>query len=163
MAHNKNQTPAIDAGYGLIYRLNWLWGQADAQSLKGELDQYNLVLDRLYVNLLWKNPMVYKYKKDGRIYTREEVPDEAGIELIDMSLSKLDTAVYNKFKQKIRLAHANMHKAIKLHNRKMYNQYHAIYYNTLLHKDIWLRKLMSERKLYLKEFEFDASRAMYGG
>jgi len=30
-------------------------------------------------------------------------------------------------------------------------------------KDVWLRKFMQERKLYLKEVDFDPTRAMWGG
>jgi hypothetical protein len=53
--------------------------------------------------------------------------------------------------------------AIRKKDRTGYNSAKEEHYEVLLKKDTWLRKLMMEKGLYLKEMEFDPERAMWGG
>ncbi len=145
-------TPNIDAGMGLIFRLNILWQNIDRRAVAGDLEGWNYTLDRVYVNLLYRGAVEVKYK-DGN----EEN------EIIDVSLSTEETKVYDKFKNMIRQVKLKRVNAIKRKKRFEYNSANEEYYRVLMNKDIWLRKLMQARNLYLKEIEYNPGRAMFGG
>ena len=68
MAGKKNQSyqPNIDAGIGLIYRLNALWNQVDYAALNGDFERWNFVLDRIYCNLLYRNNLEIVYTTDDK-------------------------------------------------------------------------------------------------
>ena len=159
MAYNNKKnirSPTIDAGYGLIFRLNWLWAQADMLSLKGELDHYNFVLDRVWVNLGWRDEMEY-------VYAAGENPRHENAKITDVDFNTKEAKVFIIFKSKIKRVKAKIHAALKSRNRAAYVFGREEYYNILMMKDVWLRKVMNEKGLYLKESEFDPSRAMFGG
>lgn len=145
-------TPSIDAGMGLIFRLNILWQNVDRKAVTGDLEGWNFTLDRIYCNLLYRGEIEVKYK-DG---------DEEK-EIVDISLSKEETKVYDKFKYLIRGVKSKIIDSIKKKKRSEYYGANEEYYRVLMKKDIWLRKLMQARNLYLKEVEYNPGRAMFGG
>ena len=61
---NKNASATLDAGLGLIFRLNTLWRSADLAALRGELEEYNDILNRIFVNLLYKTPMDIEFENN---------------------------------------------------------------------------------------------------
>jgi hypothetical protein len=140
----------LDAGLGLIYRLNNLWRGADACALRGDLDEYNDILNRIFVNLLYKAPMEVEYNDDKS-------------EIMTVDWNENDSKVYDKFKEMIREVKQKEMESIKKKNRQAYNQAREDHYEILLKKDSWLRKFMMERGLYLREVEFDPEKAMWGG
>jgi len=140
----------LDAGLGLIFRLNTLWRSADLAALRGELEEYNDILNRIFVNLLYKSPMDVEYNED-----------RTDIKSVDWS--EEDSKVYNKFKDMVREVKKKESEAIKKKDRNDYNSAKEDHYEVLLKKDTWLRKLMMEKGLYLKEIEFDPEKAMWGG
>jgi len=146
----------VDASYGLIFRLNDLWRSADKLALGGDLEGWNFVLDRIWANLLYSEKMEIQFTPTASKY---DVPD--GIESID--LGREDALIYNKFKEMIKDVKTKKHNAVKSKNRKEYNIQSEEHYRVLMLKDVWLRKFMQERKLYLKEVDFDPTRAMWGG
>ena len=146
-----NYTPSIDAGYGLIYRLNILWQNIDQKAIRGDLEGWNFSLDRVYCNLLYRDDIVVRYK------------DKEEKEIQDISLSKKESKIYDKFRELIRNVKVKMINSIKNKRRGDYNSANEEYYRILMKKDIWLRKLMQQRNLYLKEVEFNPARAMFGG
>jgi hypothetical protein len=150
-AKYKDFSPSVDAGYGLIYRLNDLWNGADRKALAGDLDGWNHVLNAIYRNLLYREPIEVEYEDDKKTRIKE------------IKLSSEDSKIFDKFKLMIRNAKRKMYSAIRTKNRMEYNQAKEEYNSILSLKDIWLRKFMQERGLYLKEIEFDPSRAMWGG
>ena len=138
----------IDASYGLIYRMNYLWSEVDRQVLKGDLDMWNFILDRIYCNLLYKNPM-------------EILEDEKG-NIIEISLSEKDGNIFNKLSNNIRECKKKKMEAIKKRKRMEYNNACADLYDALMKKDIWLRKFMMELRLYLKETSSNPATALFG-
>ena len=61
MAYSSNfSMPSIDTSLGLIFRLNDLWAKADRRALSGDLDAWELVLDRIFSNLLYSEEMEIK-------------------------------------------------------------------------------------------------------
>lgn len=149
-AHKSKISTAIDASLGLVYRLNHLWRSADVAALRGDLDEYNDILNRIFVNLLYKAPMEVKYNSDRT-------------EIENVDWSEEDSKVFNKFREMIREVKRKETDAIKKRDRATYNCCHEEQYEILLKKDTWLRKFMMERGLYLKEIEFDPTNAIWGG
>jgi hypothetical protein len=140
----------LDTGWGLIFRLNDLWKQADYIALTGELDKYNDILTRIFVNLLYKVPMELSY-------------DDKKENIVAIDWSDEDSKVFNKLKDLIKEVKRKEQDAIVKKDRAAYNQAREDHYELLLKKDTWLRKFMMEKGLYLKETSFDPERALWGG
>jgi len=151
MAKHKNYTPQVDAGYGLIYRLNDLWNGADRKALAGDLDGWNHVLNALFRNLLYRGTMNVEYETDSKTNIKK------------VKLENEDSLIYIKFRDLIKTYKKAMRIALAKKDRFMYESAKGAYAETLELKDIWLRKFMQERGLYLREVEFDPSQAMWGG
>jgi len=140
-----------DASLGLIFRLNNLWSNADNKALAGDIDGWNFVLDRIYCNLLYRNPLEATYGgEDGKTVTDVHLNEEAEV-------------VYRQMRRKINMAKIAMKNALKSKNRLDYSMKKEVLYRTVMFKDIWLRKFMQELGLYLKEVEFNPATAMFGG
>lgn len=180
-------SPDKDAGWGLIYRLNNLWAQVDPKATGGEYEGWNFVLDRIYCNLLYEDNMIITrvYKCDrghtfSTINLRKECPrcrkeskDQVSIKLIrveKVKLSNEDEMVYKHLTQKIATEKNNISKTIKRQsekssekpNGKSLEQSKEDYYRALMMKDIWLRKFMQSKGLYLKVLKSDPSSALFG-
>jgi hypothetical protein len=146
---------SIDTGWGLIYRLNTLFNKAEDASLSGDFDKWNFILDRLFVNLCYKGVMDIKFDSEEQNVMPTRV--------LSINLPIEEQMVFTKFRQLIRDIKLKSMSAIRKRNKIVYENCKEEHYKTLLMKDIWLRKIMMERGLYLKEFEFDPSRALFGG
>lgn len=146
-----NFTPGIDASLGLIFRLNILWQTADRKALAGDMEGWNFTLDRIYCNLSYRGQMNIEYEDKEKTIVKDIKMDKDEIQLLE------------KFKEKIRKVKQKRIEALKKKKRTEYNSANQEYYEVLTMKDIWLRKLMQSRNLYLKEVEFNASRAILGG
>jgi hypothetical protein len=150
---NKRQrvSTSIDAGLGLVYRLNTLWRSADVAAVKGDLDEYNDILNRIFVNLLYKTPMEVEYADKERTIVKT------------VDWSQEDSMIFNKFKEMLKGVKKKERDSIALKHKLEYNAAREEHYEILLRKDSWLRKFMMDRGLYLKEVEFDPTNAMWGG
>ena len=146
-----NYSPGIDAGWGLIMRLNYLWAAVDRAALEGDTDKWDFTLDRIYCNLLYRNKMNAVYDT----WQKEK--------LKSVSLFPEDVLIYNELKQKIRTAKKNILLAMKKKDKNAYHLAREELYEVIMLKDVWLRKFMNEQKLYLKESDFNPNRAMFGG
>jgi hypothetical protein len=146
--------PNIDAGIGLIYRLNALWNKADLAALEGDMEKWNFVLDTIYRNLLYRNNLDIQYETDLK---------GKPIQIISIDLIKEDKLIHDWFRAKIREIKVKKLLAIKKKNRIDYYKALEDLYSIMGQKDSWLRKFMQERGLYLKEIEFNPSNAMWGG
>ena len=142
---------SIDAGLGLVYRLNTLWRSADVSAVKGELDEYNDILNRIFVNLLYKAPMEVTYEDKER----------TKIKTVGWSIE--DSMIFNKFKEMLKEVKRRENDALTKKDRIAYGSAREDHYEILLRKDSWLRKFMMDRGLYLKEVEFDPANSMWGG
>jgi hypothetical protein len=156
MAYKGKQSyqPEINAGIGLIYRLNALWNRADFAALEGDMEKWNFVLDTIYRNLLYRNNMEIEYTLD-----KEGRPKE----ITKVGLMREDMMIYENFRAKLRKIKQKKIEAIKKKDRNQYNFQSEELYRSLMLKDIWLRKFMQDRGLYLKEVEFNPANAMWGG
>jgi len=148
---NNNYSSSVDAGYGLIYRLNDLWNGADRAALSGDLEKWNHILNAIFRNLCYRGTMEIEYE------------DHEKTKIKKIGLNEDDSLVYYKFQERIRNSTAKIHIAIKNKNRNEYNKAREELHSILSEKDVWLRKFMQERGLYLREVEFDPSQAMWGG
>jgi len=151
MAKKNNYSSSVDAGYGLIYRLNDLWNGADRAALAGDLDKWNHVLNAIFRNLCYRGAMQIEYTDKEKTIIKE------------IKMSEEDSIVFFKFQDLIRQTKSKIHTAIKKQNRGEYNKAREELHLVLSQKDVWLRKFMQERGLYLREVEFDPSQAMWGG
>lgn len=149
--------PKQDTGWGLIYRLNLKMGQIETVIERGDLDMWNLYMDRIFVNILYKDP-------------EEVVQDEKTGAIIDVNFSKIDTKVFEMFnlkiskvKQKVAQIHESTEEWEDLEKKHKLMQLRKEYYNILFKKDVWLRKKMFQMHLYMREAESDPRKAIYGG
>lgn len=150
MVYNNNAyQPDKDAGWGLIFRLNDLWVKADQKALTGNFDKWELVLDRIFNNLLYRNPV-------------EVIKNDEG-EITDVKISELDLKEWNIMKNKIREAKAKKRLSIIQRKFSLCNKYNEEHYQAIMFYDMWLRKFMQKHQLYLKETESNPSRALFGG
>lgn len=144
--------PQQDTGWGLIYRLNDLFGKVEKFAPSGRYDDWNFTLDRIWCNLLYRNDIEVEEDGEGKI--------------ISVELSEQDTRIKFFLDKKIMIAKSNVNRVSdgdsKTFNGKKLAEAKLEYYNSLMLKDIWLRKFMSQLGLYLKEVEHDPSKAIYG-
>jgi hypothetical protein len=142
-----NSQPGLDASLGLIYRLNILFFEADKESQRGEFDSWNVVLDRIYCNLLYKNDI-------------QVVKDDKG-KILNMKLSTEDEGEYIYLTSQIFKSKKAFFEAPKGKTKEKIIA-KSRWYRALMMKDVWLRKLMMKLKLYLKETEYSPGSALFG-
>ncbi len=146
-------TPQQDTGWGVIYRLNGLFAEVEELAPSGKYDDWNLKLDRIWSNLLYRNPLDWEEEKD---------------EIIGVKLSDEDFLKKDFLDEKILKAKAEVSKAKKRmvpEETKFTSEYIKAkrkLYKALMLKEIWLRKYMYELGLYLKEVEHNPAGAMWG-
>lgn len=148
MGYKDFYKPEIDGSLGLIYRLNILWSLVDTRALSGNFDKWELLLDRIYVNLLYRQELDIKKTDDGRI--------------TDINLSQQDREIHQKIKSKIMDAKLQVKEAIRTKDIRKINEARANHYNAILFYDIYLRKFEQKLGLYLKETESNPSKALFG-
>ena len=56
--------PEVDTSYGLVYRLNYLWAKVDGEALRGSYNAWEINLDRIFANLLYREEI--EVKEDGK-------------------------------------------------------------------------------------------------
>jgi len=137
--------PSLDAGLGLIYRLNNLWAQADTASINGEYDDWNNTLDAIWRNLSYREPM--EFMGDGSE--------------LKIDISKKDKKGWRVLNKDITISKRNWMVA-KKKNPKKIRTYWARRYYWLQMKDLFLRKKMFDLNLYLKVTEKDISKSTFG-
>ena len=148
--NNPNVDTTKDTGWGLIFRLNDLLNDLERLSVQGKYDDWNFKLDRIYSNLLYRNELDIKLE-DGIIE--------------DIKLCEDDTKIKNYFDLKIKQIKRKMRLLTKneeVINKAEYNRLKNELYNTILLKEIWLRKFMNELKLYIKELKKNPAGSMWG-
>ena len=146
--------PNIDAGLGLIYRLNSLWNKADFAALEGDLERWNFILDTIYRNLLYRNNLDIRYEIDAQ---------GKPMNIISVGLIKEDKLIHDWYRKKIKTIKIRRLEYIKRKDKIGYYKALEELYSIMGQKDSWLRKFMQERGLYLKEVEFNPANAMFGG
>ncbi|MFA5395244.1 MAG: hypothetical protein WC346_04420 [Methanogenium sp.] len=142
--------PSQDATLGLIYRLNLLWVKTDYAVLAAKYNEWDVLLDRIYANLLYREDMEV-------IETTDNITGEKEIKSIE--LSSKDKKIYIFLSKKISEAKFKFNHATSPMQKSITrsNWYHA-----LQKKDIWLRKLMYKHNLYLKEQAKTPGSALFG-
>lgn len=150
MAYSQSfSQPDKDAGWGLIFRLNDLWRDVDVLAKRGDYDGWEIVLDRIYANLLYRNEMVIIEDDDGNI--------------VDLELDEKDIQQYNIVKNKIAFAKRNVILSYQSKSIVEVRKAKLNHYRSLMLYDVWLRKFMQAHQLYLKEFESNPGNALFGG
>ena len=148
MAFNKAQSRQ-DTGWGLIYRLNGILGKIETDIENSDMKRWNLHLDRVFINIVYKNP-------------EEKVLDDDG-KIIDIKLSNDDMEVFSIFNSKIKQFETDINTAKQEENKQEVIKLTNQLYSLLQKKDIWIRKKMFQLKLYLREGESDPRKAIYSG
>jgi hypothetical protein len=151
--HNTKVNTTQDTGWGVIYRLNGLFAEVEELCAAGKYDEWNIKLDRIWSNLLYRNPLEFVENNNGDI-TNVNFSDE-DIKKKDFIDKQILKAKYNMSQAKKDLE--DSHKV-----NKEYISAKSKLYKALLMKEIWLRKFMFELGLYLKELEYNPAGAMWG-
>jgi len=152
MPYNRfNNPPAKDTGWGLIFRLNGLMNKIESDTDAGELERWDLHIDRIYANIIFKNPA-------------ETIRDDNG-KILDIKFSDEDVHVFRMFAERIKRIKNNikMEKSKKVRDNLVLAKLREELCGIIFKKDIWIRKKMFDLKLYLKETEHDPRKAIYGG
>jgi len=139
----------FDLSLGLMMRLNILLTKIETDIERGEIESWNMRIDRIYSNIL--------YKKEA-VVIKDENED-----VIDYKLSKEDTQIFNLFNKRIYELQKLLIEAKKEPNVFLIKDLNRQIYSTIAKKDVWVRKLMFTLKLYLRNNEKDPSRAIFGG
>jgi len=148
----KQSTPERDASLGLIFRLNNLWAQVDVPASNGDYIKWNSILDRIYCNLLYREDMDVVRNAEG-VITEIKLNDED-----EKEYKFLSKKIFN-WRSKYKTAGGKINRnKVPLKMIALNNWYHAVQL-----KDIWLRKLMMNLGLYLKEIEHDPGSSLFGG
>lgn len=154
MAFNKKfsgySQPNIDASLGLIVRLNLLWYKVDLNAENAQYDTWNILLDRIYCNLSYRDEVVTTI-------------DPITKEITDIKLTPADDQEYKFITSKIFKAKIEYYKTPntpKFVKQKRINM--SRWYRALMFKDMWLRKKMMVLKLYLKEIEHTPGSSLFG-
>jgi len=142
-------TPNLDASLGLIFRLNILWAKADNHAEAGDYDGWNILLDRIYCNLLYREEMIIEEDKETNKIT-------------EVKLSDADERVYRYLTTNIFKAKAAYYRTpnAKVRDKTIMK---SRWYRSVMLKDIWTRKFMQKLKLYLKEVEQSPGSSLFGG
>lgn len=135
----------VDASLGLVYRLNNHWALADSHAMDGSYDEWNNVLDVIFRNLLYKEPL-------------EVIESKTGIEV---KVSEKDMKVWNVLNKNVIMSKRNWIKSKRLYPKKL-RVYWSRRYQALQNKDLFLRKLMFKLKLYLKVTERNTGTSTFG-
>lgn len=149
----KNVIPDKDTGWGLIYRLNNLFNQVELLAPKGQYDEWNFKLDRIFINLAYREKLKI-IKKDDEV-TSVEYDEEA-------------FSVKSYFDKQISLIKKKMRTIKKDNPDKEYTKTKEYIleknnlYNMTNLKEVWLRKYMQQLGLYLKEVENNPGGSMFG-
>ena len=141
--------PDKDAGWGLIFRLNALWEKVDRRAEAGDYDGWEMVLDRIFSNLMYRNEAEIIEDKDG--------------EVLDVVISDKDYKIFARVKDKISDAKKKIIIASRNRNVGAWRKAKLELYQTIMFYDIWLRKFMQTRDLYLRETEYNPGRSLFGG
>ncbi len=137
--------PTRDSSIALIYRLNNLWIRADNYAIEGKFERWDWVLDTIYRNLQYRNPMVKVInEKTGEVSYR--IPQK-------------DFKVYTYYAKYISKAIKSYREARKKSEK---TETYSNWYQSLFEKDMWLRKMMMALGLYLKETEKRPGTAVFG-
>jgi len=151
MQYKNEISPQQDTGWGLIFRLNDLLNEIENLAPQGKYDDWNYKLDRMWVNLIYRNELKIKKDNNGNI--------------IEMELSDADINekkfIDNRIKKaKKEMSHSKKDEDFK--NKPGYKIAKQNLYASLLLKDIWIRKLMHKNNLYIKEIKHNPAGAMWG-
>jgi hypothetical protein len=139
-----------DTGWGLIYRLNNILAKIERDIENGDLNRWNLHLDRVFVNIIYKNEEEKVLSPEGKVIGVNLSQD-------DMEIFSVFNKQINELNNQIKIAKQNEQSLIEI--KKINDRIYAL----LLKKDIWIRKKMFQLKLYLREGESDPRKAIYGG
>lgn len=145
--------PRQDTGWGLIYRLNLLFGKVETDRENCDLDSWNKHIDAIHSNASDQRKM-------------EVVKNESG-EVTELKFQKEDTEVLVWFAKQIKEIKDGVAKTKEDKDeeddekKKKLAKLDDAYYNVLVQKDMWIRKYLGD--LYRKVVIHDPRSAIYGG
>jgi uncharacterized protein len=131
--------------------LNDLLSKIERDAENGDLNKWDLHLNRIYSNIIFKNKAEVVKDKQGKI--------------IEINFCKDDMEEFSFFNNKIENLKSQMNQISDADNfddkkkLKLRNELWSI----INKKDTWIKKKMSDKGLYLQQIEHDPSRAIFGG
>ena len=152
--YNTSLAPDKDAGWGLIFRLNNLWAKIDGPAESGDYDHWNIILDRIFCNLFYRNQLSVVEDETGKIIDVKVDTEKDKAYKVFTFLSK------KIFQSKIDYLKIMIDPKVS-RNSKLIAK--SRWYHSVMLKDMWLRKFMQELGLYLKEIERSPGTALFGG
>ena len=148
-------TPQQDTGWGVIYRLNGLFAEVEELAPSGKYDEWNIKLDRIWSNLVYRNALEWEKDDTGKITSVKLSDDDfARKDFLDKEVL-LAKSLISKARKKILPEEGNRVNPEYIQAKKKL-------YRTLMLKEIWLRKYMHELGLYLKEISHNPAGSMFG-
>lgn len=155
MMKSKNISPDKDTGWGVIFRLNGLFNEIEDLAPAGRYDDWNFKLDRIWSNLVYRNPLTWIKNAEGKIidykFNESDIEEK---EFLDKQILKAK-ALMNHYKK-------NSKNEEDYQRNKEWLGAKKGLYRAIQVKEIWLRKFMHTLGLYLKEVEHNPAGAMWG-
>jgi hypothetical protein len=142
-----NYEPEMDSTLGLIYRLNYLWAKVDRDRLSGNFDKWEMSLDSVFVNIMYREEAKIDYEKGND-------------KVKDVKIEEEDYEKWEKWKDKIAVAKSLVNKAKTISEQRAAK--HKLY-RVLIGYDIWLRKFEYYLKLYIKETQRSPGSSLFHG
>jgi len=146
-------TPQQDTGWGVIYRLNGLFTEVETLAPSGKYDDWNIKLDRIWSNLVYRNPLEWEEEGGEIIGVKFSDEDFAKKNFLDTEILKAKSGV-STARRKMVAEDTKQSSEYILAKRKLYQ--------ALMLKEIWLKKYMHELGLYLKEISHNPAGSMWG-
>ena len=139
LKEGKMEVKNKSSNLGLIFRLNCLWANVDTSVIKGDYNEWNILLNQIYTNLSYKGKTIFLKDTKGKI--RSVFSDTDGEEY---------KYGYKFLSEKVNLVgHLNLKGVTKgISNKKIVRR---LWYEALYDKDVWLRRFMHKFNLYIKE------------
>jgi len=148
-------TSQQDTGWGVIYRLNGLFAEVEIISPAGKYDEWNIKLDRVWSNLVYRNKLEWEKDDEGNILSANlSSEDFAEKDFLDTQILKAKAEIS---KAKKEMVGDETGKVSVNYIKAKRNLYKA-----LMLKEIWLKKYMHELGLYLKEVSHNPAGSMWG-
>ena len=146
-------TPQQDTGWGVIYRLNGLFAEVELLAPSGKYDEWNIKLDRIWSNLVYRKPLKWVKKDEKIISVKYSTEDFAEKDFLDSEILKAKLEISRANKKMLPEDTKKSTEYIKA-KRKLYQ--------SLMLKEIWLKKYMHHLGLYLKETSYNPAGSMWG-
>jgi hypothetical protein len=139
----------LDTGIGLIFRLAELLRDVEQYIKVGDVDNWDVALNRIFNNCMYR--------------AKPELVRNAENKIIAINFNDEDLEIFSFFNSNIKNIKQKMNIAKQREDLLTLQRERNNLITEMNNKDIWIRIKMFRMELYLREYQFDPKRAVFGG